>query len=132
MSLRYKISVNLGVTAHNTEEDNPVNFKILTINNDAPSKFLYDNQQVEDVLNRIVSSTLETHPEWPKKHFCNCINSNGIIHLNYLTIIPDEVRNKRGEWVTLFDVVGKSREVKQNYHHIIKHINQGLINQHNA
>ena len=133
MTLRYKEAVNLGNVAHNVEDNNPVNFKILTMgNHNVPSKFLYDKETTESVLNRIIETTLETHPEWPQKHFCNVVNNNGVIYLNYLTIIPDEIKNKQGNWITLFDILSKDRDVDFNYHSIIRHISLSLIGQQNA
>ena len=127
MSLRYKVIVNLGIISHNLEDNNPVNFKILTVRKGGvPRITLYDDQGVENVLSRIVKRHLETHPEWPEKHFCSVVNSKGVIYLNYITIIPDTIRNKFGNWTTMFDVLNKEEKIDFNYTEIIKHINLAL------
>ena len=127
MSLRYKVIVNLGIVAHNLEDDNPVNFKILTVGKGGvPRLVLYDDQKVEDVLSRIVNKYLKTHPEWPEKHFCSVVNSKGSVYLNYITIIPDNIKNKSGSWTTMFDVLSKEEQIDLNYNEIIKHINLAL------
>ena len=127
MSLRYKVIVNLGIIAHNLEDDNPVNFKILTVGKGGiPRLVLYDDQKVEDVLSRIVNKYLETHPEWPEKHFCSVVNSKGSVYLNYITIIPDNIKNKSGIWTTMFNVLSKEEQIDFNYSEIIKHINLAL------
>jgi hypothetical protein len=127
LSLRYKVIVNLGIIAHNLEDDNPVNFKILTVGKGGvPKLILYDDQKVEDVLSRIVKKYLETHSEWPEKHFCSVVNSKGSVYLNYITIIPDNIKNKSGSWITMFNVLSKEEQIDPNYSKIIKHINLAL------
>ena len=127
MSLRYKVIVNLGIIAHNLEEENPINFKILTVGDGGvPKLTLYDDQKIEDVLNRIVRKHLETHPEWPDKYFCCVANKGGSLYLNYITIIPDTIKNKLGNWTTMFNVLGKEQSIDFNYNEIIKHINLAL------
>jgi len=127
LSLRYKVVVNLGIIAHNLEDDNPINFKILTIGNGGvPRLTLYDEQKIEDVLSRIVKKHLKTHPEWPEKYFCSVVNSKGSIYLNYITIIPDIIKNKSGNWTTMFSVLNKEEKIDFNYSEIIKHINLAL------
>jgi len=127
LSLRYKVIVNLGIIAHNLEEDNPINFKILTVGDGGvPRLVLYDDQKVEDVLSRIVNKYLKTHPEWPEKHFCSVVNSKGSVYLNYITIIPDNIKNKSGSWTTMFSVLNKEEQIDLNYNEIIKHINLAL------
>ncbi len=127
MSLRYKVIVNLGIIAHNLEDDNPINFKILTVGEGGvPRLVLYDDQKVEDVLSRIVNKYLATHPEWPEKHFCSVVNSKGSVYLNYITIIPDNIKNKSGIWTTMFNVLSKEEQIDFNYSEIIKHINLAL------
>ena len=127
MSLRYKVIVNLGIIAHNLEDDNPVNFKILTVGKGGvPKLILYDDQKVEDVLSRIVKKYLETHSEWPETHFCSVVNSNGSVYLNYITIIPDNIKNKSGSWTTMFNVLSKEEQIDFNYNEIIKYINLAL------
>jgi hypothetical protein len=127
LSLRYKVIVNLGIIAHNLEDDNPVNFKILTVGKGGvPRLVLYDDQKVEDVLSRIVNKYLKTHPEWPEKHFCSVVNSKGSVYLNYITIIPDNIKNKSGSWTTMFNVLNKEEQIDLNYSEIIKHINLAL------
>jgi hypothetical protein len=117
----------LGIIAHNLEDDNPVNFKILTVGKGGvPRLVLYDDQKVEDVLSRIVNKYLKTHPEWPEKHFCSVVNSKGSVYLNYITIIPDNIKNKYGSWTTMFNVLNKEKQIDFNYNEIIKYINLAL------
>lgn len=133
MPLRYKVIVNLGIVAHNLEDNSPVNFKILTIDKGGvPSLILYDEQKVEQVLNRIVKKHLITHPEWPQKHFCSIVNHKGVLYLNYITIIPDEIKHKAGSWVTMFDMLSKEEKLDFNYNEIIKHISLGIIGRQHA
>lgn len=127
MSLRYKVIVNLGIIAHNLEDDSAVNFKMLTVGHGGvPRLALYDEQKIEDVLNRIVKKHLETHPEWPEKHFCCVSNREGNLYLNYITIIPDTIKNKLGSWIKMFNVLSKKEQIDFNYNEIIKHINLAL------
>ena len=120
--IRYKVKVNLGIFSQ-TEGENSIDYKILVINNnEPPGMFLYDKQTVQQKLDKIFSQFVHAHSESVEKIFCGNENDGEILEINYICMIPNQVKNKNGVWVSVFELMAKESEINNTYKKMLDNV----------
>tara|TARA_R110000765_G_scaffold341540_5_gene431657 strand:+ start:2086 stop:2478 length:393 start_codon:yes stop_codon:yes gene_type:complete len=121
--IKYKVKINLGIVTQGGATDGSVNYRVLVINgNETPHLFIYDNQNIDERLDKLFCQLIDAHAEWSKKIFCGIENKDGVINVNYICMIPHQINNKAGSWISIQDIISKESNIDENYKHIINHI----------
>ena len=109
--IRYKVKVNLGIFSQ-SDGENSIDYNVLVINDiEPPGMFLYDKQTIQQKLDKILSQFVHAHPESVEKIFCGIENDGEIVEVNYICMLPNQIKNKNGVWISVFEIMAKHAEI---------------------